>query len=162
MVASCLVPLLLVLSSRAFLSSLLAGRCPAVVPTLLVVSAALRGSTPSSAPACVLSSHIYSCCVLGLFCTIPVTHRLRAPGGHRNVVTFRGDLWLASYIMFTDLSPLRGQECNGYPVSHFCCNCLAPSHAYASSNLAYKVGRGHPTGSWGLPEVCRIIVFLLV
>jgi len=29
---------------------------------------------------------------------------------------------------------------------------LQLSHVFASSNLAYKVGRGHPTGSWGLLE----------
>ena len=32
---------------------------------------------------------------------------------------------------------------------------LQLSHVFASSNLAYKVGRGHPTGSWGLLEENR-------
>ena len=63
---SSLFPLLLVLAPRASPSSLLALRCPAVVPTLLVVSAALRGSTLSSALAFVFL-HIYRWGVLGPF-----------------------------------------------------------------------------------------------
>jgi len=77
------------------------------------------------------------------------------------VFTFHDDLWLphTSCLSREVLSEARSVMIFLFHISAIAV--LQPSHVFASSNLAYKVGRGRPTGSWGLlEEVQRLCTVL--
>ena len=67
--------------------------------------------------------------------------------------TFLDVLWLATHTQCQSREVLSEARSVVIILFHiFVVAVLQPSHVFASSNLAYKVGRGRLTGSWGLLE----------